>query len=267
MQKALPRRQYKSQALTFHFRPFLRNWGGMGRNCSRCRAKIARGRGTRESWEGSKTERGVRDGKATDARENNVGQNTQAFHGPRNPPFWVHFQGKTTNAPCGTRAPTDFPGLTTLPPRTAGPSGRPPLPRAPNAPPSSQRRRPACNGLVPPPPPKPGAKDARRRSESNLRTPTLPPHPGRRLPAGPPAERLTSAARGGRLRRHRTSNMAAAAQAAHIRSADGDGTGSGSERERRAASSRQPWRRRQARSADADSPGHPPGLLPASRLP
>lgn len=149
----------------------------MGRNCSRCRAKIARGRGTRESWEGSKTERGVRDGKATDARENNVGQNTQAFHGLRNPPFWVHFQGKTTNAPCGTRAPTDFLGLTTLPPRTAGPSGRPPLPRAPNAPPSSHSRRPACNGLVPPPPPKPGAQDARQRGESNLRTPTLPPHP------------------------------------------------------------------------------------------
>lgn len=149
----------------------------MGRNCSRCRAKIARGRGTRESWEWSKTERGVRDGKATDATESNVGQNTQAFHGLRNPPFWVHFQGKTANAPCGTRAPTDFPGLTTLPPRTAGPSGRSPLPRAPNAPPSSQRRRPACNGLVPPPPPKPGALDARRRGESNLRTPTLPPHP------------------------------------------------------------------------------------------
>lgn len=66
----------------------------------------------------------------------------------------------------------------------------------------------------------------------------------RRLPALPPAERLTSAARGGRLRRHRTPNMAAAAQAAHIRSAGGDGTGSRSERERRAAKSRQPWPRR-----------------------
>lgn len=32
----------------------------MGRNCSRCRAKIARGQGTRESWEWSKTERVVR---------------------------------------------------------------------------------------------------------------------------------------------------------------------------------------------------------------
>lgn len=113
---------------------------------------------------------------------------------------------------------------------------------------------------------------ARRRRSAERRVEPPDPNcpaapPGRRLPARLPAERLTSAARGGRLRRHRTPNMAAAAQAAHIRSADGDGTGSGSEREQRAASSRRSRPRRQPRSEDADSPGHPPGLLHPSRLP
>lgn len=135
------------------------------------------------------------------------------------------FGGKPAKALDRSRAPTDRPfALTTLLEWQAPADARS-VPQASNAPPSSSARRPACNGLVPPPP----TASLRRRTlggQAHLRTPrTLSRHPGRRLPANLPPRPLTSAARGGRLRRHCTPNMAAAARAPHIRSDRGGRAG------------------------------------------
>lgn len=161
----------------------------------------------------------------------------------------------------------NFAILTILPKRQA-PYGQS-VPQASGAPPFLSARQLACNGFIVPPPPTASPGRGKLGSSAALRDPRL----SRRTPGswlteclspGP----LTSDARGGWLRRHCAPNMAAADQAAHIRSAEGGRAG---ERERaRKARRRLPtapvaiaassWRTRRA-------PTTPPRFLPASRLP
>lgn len=161
----------------------------------------------------------------------------------------------------------NFAILTILPKRQA-PYGQS-VPQASGAPPFLSARQLACNGFIVPPPPTASPGRGKLGSSAALRDPRLSRRtPGSWLTECLSPRPLTSDARGGWLRRHCAPNMAAADQAAHIRSAEGGRAG---ERERaRKARRRLPtapvaiaassWRTRRA-------PTTPPRFLPASRLP
>lgn len=143
------------------------------------------------------------------------------------------FRGKQekqnkTNTYLGLALFQDFSALTILPKRQA-PSGQS-VPQASSAPPFALALQSACNGLVVPPPPTASLGRGKLGRSAALCAPRLSRRtPGPWLAACLPPRPLTSAARGGWLRRHCAPNMAAADQAAHIRSEEGGRAG---ERER-----------------------------------
>lgn len=158
-----------------------------------------------------------------------------------------------------------FPILTILPKRQA-PCGQS-VPQASGAPPSSALQL-ACNGLGVPPPPTESPGRGKLGRLADLRAPRLSHRtPGPRLAAYVLPGQLTSAARGGWLCRQCAPNMAAAVEAAHVRSAEG---GRADERERaRKARRRLPAAPRRCRcllQAGAENPRPPHPTLVLTRF-
>lgn len=131
-----------------------------------------------------------------------------------------------------------------------------------SAPPSSALQL-ACNGLVVPPPPTESPGRGKLGRLAVLRAPRLSHRtPGPWLAAYVLPGPLTSAARGGWLRRHCAPNMAAAVEAAHVRSAEG---GRADERERASKARRRLPAAPVAVAASSGrtqrTPGHPTPIL------